>query len=84
MILSVTSIWRKSTGCYENDQGSELRGDVKENFSKEVTFELWNNGKKNEKKNMEWGKKKGKENCSQQQEQNTERKGAHVLQLRNH
>lgn len=40
MILSVTSIWRKSTGCYENDQGSELRGDVKENFSKEVTFEL--------------------------------------------
>ena len=46
----------------ENDQGSELRGEVKESFSKEVTFELWNKGKKNEKKNMEWGKN-GKENC---------------------
>lgn len=67
----------------ENDQGSELRGEVKESFSKEVTFELWNKGKKNEKKNMEWGKN-GKENCFQQQEQNTKRKGAQVLELRNH
>ena len=40
MILSVTSIWRKSVGYYENDQGSELRGEVKESFSKEVTIEL--------------------------------------------
>ena len=32
----------------ENDQGSERRGEVKESFSKEVTFELWNKGKKNE------------------------------------
>ena len=30
------------------------------------------------------GEKTGKENCSQQQVQNTERKGAHVLELRNH